>query len=474
MSNVSTVPFADTFSAIFNSQKDTLQAVKDSTLADRLAHLQKFRSAVIEHKDAIVEAVYQDFQRAKAASYIIEVGQVINQIDYVIQQLPNWITNDAITPAAAPKDHPYHVEVMYEPKGVVLVVGPWNVPFYLTLYPLVYAIAAGNTVIVKPSELTPYTSAVIKKIIDQVFDPSLVAVVEGGVPEMTEILRYPFDHIYFTGSPKVAKIVMEAAAKHLTSVTLELGGKAPAILDTSADLDKAAYRIIKAKVLNAGQICMDVDYVLVPEELQSSLIAKMNAFLTNGYGESEAFDYKDYDQIINQPNFERVKRLYTDAVADGANVVWGGVFNEELRKIQPTILTNVSTESAIMKEEIFGPLLPIIAYKTKEEAIAIVNGIEKPLGLYVFSEDKAFTDYILQHTSSGGVAVNDVMIQAFDPGIPFGGVNNSGIGKGYGIHGFLELVNAKTILYQAADAPEEEFLKAPYDGKIDIIRPAFQ
>lgn len=472
--DIDSASFATTFKAIFQGQKENLQRTKDSTLEERLAHLKKFRDSIIAHKDDIVDAVYNDFQRAKAASYIIEIGQTINQIDYVMAQLPQWIQNKPITPATASPEHPYTVEVMHEPKGIVLVVGPWNVPFYLTLYPLVYAIAAGNTAVVKPSELTPNTSAIIHKIISEVFDINFVAVVEGGVPEMTEILTYPFNHIYFTGSPKVAKIVMAAAAKNLSSVTLELGGKAPAIIDASADLDKAAYRIIKAKAVNAGQICMDVDYVLVPEELQAPLIEKMNDFLVTAYGKADAFDYKDYDQMVNDANFDRIKRLFDDAIAHGAEVAVGGVFNKELRKIQPTILTNIDTNSAIMQEEIFGPLLPVISYKNRNEIIDIVNGTEKPLGLYIFSEEDAFIDDILQHTSSGGVAVNDVMIQAFDPGIPFGGVNNSGIGKGYGIHGFIELVNEKTILRQHPNAPEEEFLKAPYDGKIELIRPAFQ
>jgi aldehyde dehydrogenase (NAD+) len=343
------------------------------------------------------------------------------------------------------------------------------VPFFLTLYPLISSIAAGNTAFIKPSELTPHHSALLTKMISEIFDENEVVVVEGGVPETTELLKLPFDHIYFTGSPKVAKVVMKAAAENLASVTLELGGKAPAVIHESADMDKTVYRIIKGKALNAGQICMDVDYVLISETLKAEFLQKAEAYLNETYLSDGKFNYDDYDQIINVANFNRLKRLFEDAVANGANVEAGGIFDENIRRIQPTLLTNVSTDSAIMKEEIFGPLLPILTYSTKEEAIEIIRNIDKPLGLYVFSNNAEFTDYIIRNTTAGGTTVNDVMIHAFDPAIPMGGVNNSGIGKGYGKYGFLELTNARTVVYQADAVPNDEFFRPPYEGKAEII-----
>lgn len=382
--------------------------------------------------------------------------------------LAGWLHKDSLAPANPAAIH-FTAEIIYEPKGTVLIVGPWNVPFFLTLYPLISSIAAGNTSIIKPSELTPHHSALLKKMIRDCFDEKEVTVVEGGVPETTELLKLPFDHIYFTGSPKVAKVVMRAAAENLTSVTLELGGKAPAVIHESADMDKAVFRIIKGKALNAGQICMNVDYVLIPESRKAEFIQKAEAYLIEAYNSSGTFNYEDYDQIINEVNYNRLKRLFEDAVANGAKVEIGGKFEAELRKIQPTVLTNVSTSAAIMKEEIFGPLLPVLTYSSKEEVIEIIRNIDKPLALYVFSNDNEFTDYIIRNTTAGGTTVNDVMLQAYDPAIPMGGVNNSGIGKGYGKQGFLELTNARAVVYQSPEVPNDEFFKPPYKGKAEII-----
>lgn len=473
--NHSIEEFTSNLTTIFTEQQNNRGNIKATTLAERLEKLEKLKAGIIKHKDNIAEAIYKDFQRPKAASYAIEVGLMINHLHYTMEHLPNWIKSEKIIPASAPVDHPYSTEIIYEPKGVVLIMGPWNVPFFLTLYPLISSIAAGNTSIIKPSELTPNNSAVIKTLIEEIFDPKEVAVVEGGIPETTEILKLPFDHIYFTGSPKVAKIVMHAAAENLSSITLELGGKAPAIIGESADLNKTVQRLMKAKAINAGQICMDVDYILVPEKLQESFITQSIEFFKEAYhSNGKDFDYTDYDQIINTANFNRLKTLYEDAVNKGAKVEYGGIFEENLRKIQPTLLTNVSLDSNIMKEEIFGPLLPIIAYQTIEEALSIVANIEKPLGLYIFSEEDQFTEYVLQNTTAGGTAVNEVMLQAFDPALPFGGVNTSGLGKGYGHHGFKELSNARAVLYMDSAAPIDDFLQAPYEGKAEMIRPSFE
>jgi aldehyde dehydrogenase (NAD+) len=460
--------FIQKIQGIFNLQKQQQQIVKYTTAEERIEKLKKFRGVVLKYKVDAAKALFADFQRPYAETYALEVSTLLNHIDYSINNVKQWLKNESLT-AAFPAAVPFTAELVFEPKGVVLIVGPWNVPFFLTLYPLISAIAAGNTAFIKPSELTPNHSSLLNKMISEIFDENEVIVIEGGVPETTELLKLPFDHIYFTGSPKVAKVVMKAAAENLASVTLELGGKAPAVIHESADLDKTVFRIIKGKALNAGQICMDVDYVLIPESLKAEFIQKADAYLKESYLGTGEFNYEDYDQIINVANFNRLKRLFDDALANGATVEVGGVFDENLRKIQPTILTNVSTSSAIMKEEIFGPLLPVLTYSTKEEAIEIIRNIDKPLGLYVFSNDSKFTDYIIGNTTSGGTTVNDVMIHAFDPAIPMGGVNNSGIGKGYGKYGFLELTNARTVVYQSAEVPNDTFFRPPYNGKAEII-----
>ena len=462
------VDFVQKIRTIFDAQKRHQHVIKQTSPEQRVEKLKKFREVVLKYTEDVAKALYADFQRPAAVTYAVEVGMLLNHIDYAIANAADWLKREPLNAAYQPPT-PFTAEVVYEPKGVVLIVGPWNVPFFLTLYPLIAAVAGGNTAIIKPSELTPNHSALLSKMIAECFEENEVTVVEGGVQETTELLKQPFDHIYFTGSPKVAKIVMRAAAENLTSVTLELGGKAPAIIHESADLDKAVFRIIKGKALNAGQICMDTDYVLIPEKLQSTFLKKADTYLKEAYYTKGDFNYEDYDQIINEVNFNRLKRLFDDAVVKGAKVEIGGVFDEKLRRIQPTVLTNVSTDSAIMKEEIFGPLLPVVTYSSKEEAINIIRQIEKPLALYVFSNESEFTDYIIRNTTSGGITVNDVMVHAFDPAIPFGGVNQSGIGKGYGKYSFLEFTNARAVVYQSSEAPNDEFFKPPYEGKAEII-----
>lgn len=451
---------------VFQAQKQHQHLIRQTTAEQRIAKLKKLKQVILKHKDEIAESGYLDFQRPHVMNYIYEVGIMVTQIDYNISHLAQWMRNEPIELVSAEAES---AEVIYEPKGVVLVIGPWNVPFALTLYPLISVIAAGNTAIIKPSELTPENSAMIRKVIAECFPEEEVAVFEGGIPETTEILKLPFDHIYFTGSPKVAKVVMRAAAENLASVTLELGGKAPAIIHESADLDKATYRIVNFKQQNAGQICMNTDYVLVPQKLQAEFLSNAKQYLQEGFCASGTFNYDDYPQIVNQANYDRIRRLFDDAVARGAKVEVGGVFDDALRKIQPTILSNVPTDAALMKEEIFGPLLPIFNYQTPEEAVAFVRQFDKPLTVYVFSEDRDFVSYVLNHTTSGGATVNDVLLQSILPELPMGGVNQSGIGKGYGKAGFMELSNAKGVVYQKSSAPKEQFLSPPYDGKTALV-----
>lgn len=446
----------------FTAQKTYQHIVKQSTAQERIKKLQRLKTAILQHKDEIVGALHSDFQKPPFETITTEIMILLSEIAYACENLEQWMTPVEQPSALIPNAS---VKIQYEPRGVVLIIGPWNFPFLLLISPLIPAIAAGNTAILKPSELTPAVCAVAKKVIAACFEEKEVAVIEGGVTETTELLQRPFDHIFFTGSPKVGKIVMEAAAKNLTSVTLELGGKSPAIVDTTADLDKAVARVLRGKTLNAGQICMSPDYLLIAEELKEAFITKTQALIQELFYQDGVFQNQDYSQIINLRNFERLQHLFNDALQKGAEVVLGGTFDAKARRIHPTLLSDVSMESAIMQEEIFGPLLPVFTYRTKEEAVAFIRRLDKPLAFYIFSEDQSVIDYYISHSTSGGVCVNDVLLQGFDEHIPFGGVNNSGIGHYHGVYGFQELSHAKGVFIQSPELPVNFFSMQPYAGK---------
>lgn len=451
---------------IYNKQKEYQHIVKQSNAAERVQKLLKLKNAILDHKQEVMDALEEDFSKPAFESLTTEILILTNEIDFTIQNLEKWMTpvttNSALIPIAIGK-------VVYEPKGVVLIIGPWNFPFLLLISPLIPTIAAGNTAVLKPSELTPAVSAVIRKIIEGTYDSQEIAVVEGGIDVTTEILKIPFDHIFFTGSPKVGKVVMTAAAQNLSSVTLELGGKSPAIIDHTADLNKAVHRVVKGKTLNAGQICMAPDYLLVPTALKETFITKAETLITQMLFEEGMFNNSDFSQIINTRNFERLKYLFDDAVARGAKVEFGGVFDAANRRIHPTVLTNVPVDSAIMKEEIFGPLLPVFTYDTKEELVDFVRQFDKPLAYYIFSEDQEMIDYLIGHSTSGGICINDVLLQGFDENLPFGGVNNSGIGNYHGKYGFQELSHAKGVFIQNDQIAVDEFSQQPYKGKVKIV-----
>jgi aldehyde dehydrogenase (NAD+) len=452
--------------AIFEAQRKHQYVIRQSTAGERNEKLLKLKNAILAHKDEMIAAMYTDFNKPPFETLAIEIGMLIHEIDDTRTNLAEWMKSDTISPSTNPDAT---AEIMYEPRGVVLIMGPWNFPLLLCVSPAIAAIAAGNAVILKPSELTPAVSAVIKKVINEAFDEDEVAVVEGGVAITTELLKLPFDHIFLTGSPKVGKIVMEAAAKNLASVTLELGGKSPAIIDTGADMDKAVSRIMKGKILNSGQVCMAADYVLMPAALQASFVDLAKAFIEKAFYKDGSFNNEDYGQIINQQNFDRLKHLFDDAVEKGAKVEVGGVFDASTRRIQPTILSNVAADSAIMAEEIFGPITPLMTYNTKEEAVAFVRRGSKPLAYYVFSEDQSHIDFFLQNSTSGGVCINDTMLQAFELNLPFGGINNSGIGSYHGVFGFKEFSHRRGVFYQSKRTPIDQFGIPPYQGKLEPV-----
>ncbi|MDE1191355.1 MAG: aldehyde dehydrogenase family protein [Arachidicoccus sp.] len=447
---------------VFEKQKKQALKQRLTTAEERIALLQKLKAALPGIQDKIIEALAKDVSKPTFETHYMEYAGLFGVIDLTCANLAKWMEPEVRASAIDPNAT---VEIRPEARGVVLVIGPWNVPFLLAIEPMVAALAAGNTVIIKPSELTPHTSRLIAEFIPTVFPPEIVSVVEGGVEETGELLKLPFDHIFFTGSPKVGKVVMEAASKNLTTVTLELGGKSPCFVDETADIDRAAEAIMHKKTINGGQICISPDYILVHKSKEKELIGAFKKYIDQFYYSTGSFEGDDMSHIINQRNYDRLKGLYDDAIANGAKVAFGGTFHEEDIQIEPTILTNVSYDSKIMQEEIFGPLLPVIPYEKLDEAIDHVNKNSKPLALYVFSQNENTVETVISNTSSGGVTVNEGMLHVFDPSLPFGGINGSGMGVYHGIYGFRELSHLKPI-YKASNGPLDESLHPPFAAKM--------
>lgn len=439
--------------AFFNSDK-----TKD--VAFRLEQLQRLRQLVANAGPQVIAALKDDLGRPEFEAYAFEVG-VLQEIDYAIRHLRSWVKPQR---AALPlSQRPGAAWVQPEPLGVVLIMGPWNYPFQLMLSPLVGAIAAGNCAILKPSELAPATSTLLSKLIGQTFDPDYIAVVEGGVETSQALLAERFDHIFFTGGSAVGKIVMAAAAQHLTPVTLELGGKSPCIIDTNVDLATTARRIVWGKFVNAGQTCIAPDYLLVNRRIKTALIEALKATLQEFYGNDPA-QSPDYGRIINARQFDRLA-----ALLNSGTVLLGGQVNPETRYIAPTLLGNVGPNAPIMQEEIFGPILPVLEYTDISEAIALVRSLPKPLALYLFTRDRQLQDMVLQSTSSGGACLNDTVLQVAISTMPFGGVGPSGMGSYHGKAGFDTFSHRKSILRKPFWL-DLNWRYAPYRDKLDLLK----
>jgi aldehyde dehydrogenase (NAD+) len=350
---------------------------------------------------------------------------------------------------------------------VCLIIGPWNYPFNLLAGPLALALAAGNTAIVKPSEFTVHTSAIIKEMCDALFQPEEVTVFEGDYELAQELLTLPFDHIFFTGSPGVGKLVMRAAAEHLTSITLELGGKSPTIITPSAKIEEAAQRVTIAKFINNGQTCIAPDYVLVHQSVAEKFIEELKKHIQKHFAEGKSFEESvSYARIVNKKHFRRVHSLVQDAIEKGAKVEMSGSANEEDRFLHPVILSKVPVQSKIMEEEIFGPVLPVLTYETLDEVIRMVNGKPKPLALYFFGSDTRELNQIKKATSAGGMCINDCAVQFLNINVPFGGVNNSGIGKSHGYFGFQAFSHEKSIVRQRHGFTTVKLFYPPYTSTV--------
>ncbi len=445
---------------IIAKQRQFFQTGKTKDVTFRIAQLKILKQLVIENKEAIIQALKADLHKPEFETYATEIG-VTKEIDYALKHINNWTKPQK---AAVPLDlFPYSAKIYPEPLGVVLIIGPWNYPFNLIISPLVGAIASGNCTIIKPSELAPHTSDLITELIHKYFSPEYITVVPGAVETSQQLLAEKFDHIFFTGGTAIGKIVMEAAAKHLTPVTLELGGKSPCIIDTDINLEHTAKRITWGKFINAGQTCIAPDYLLVDQKIKPDLVNALKKCLKEFYGENPAIS-PDYARIIHQKHFDRLANFLKCG-----EVIIGGETNPEELYIAPTLLGNVSLTDTVMQEEIFGPILPIIEYTDINEAITLINSRPKPLALYLFSQNKNLQKRILQETSSGGICINDTVMQVAVSSLPFGGVGNSGMGSYHGKASFDTFSHEKSVL-QNSFPLDINWRYAPYQGKLSLLK----
>lgn len=419
---------------VFTLQQAHQWEAKASGAEVRKEKLARLKAAVEAHAEDIIGAVLEDTRKPVGEIRVTEVLNVIGNVQRNIDNLDAWMAPTEVTPSLNPADR---AQIIHEARGVCLVLGPWNFPLGLALGPVAAAVAAGNTCIVKLTDLCPATARIAATIIREAFDEKDVALFEGDVSVATALLELPFNHVFFTGSPRVGKIVMAAAARHLTSVTLELGGKSPVIVDDSADVGQVAAQLAAAKQFNGGQACISPDYVFVKEDRKAALVegfaANVKANLYDGAG---ALKKDSIAQVVNKANFDRVKAMFDDAVAKGATVAVGGTFEAEDLTVHPTMLTDVTPQMTIMQDEIFAPVIPVMTYDTLDQAIGYIEARDKPLALYVYSKDEAVVDEVLNRTSSGGVTVNGVFSHYLENNLPFGGVNTSGMGSYHGYFGF--------------------------------------
>ena len=442
------------FQDILTQQRELFNSQKTKSLNYRKIYLEKLKEVLIKNEDLLYEAIYEDFGKSKFDTFTTEISFVLKDIDYFLKNLkslskPKRMRTNLANQLGSSKIHS-------DPLGCTLVIGAWNYPYQLSLSPMVAALAAGNTCILKPSEMAENSMKAMAKIINENFPKEYLFVAEGGVEEITEILKLKFDKIFFTGSPKVGQIIYEAAAKHMTPVVLELGGKSPAIVTSSANFEVAAKRIVWGKFLNAGQTCVAPDYILVDEKVKDSFLDSLKSYI-------QKFNYQPgsehYTRIINDRNFERLVKLINQD-----KIFYGGKTDSSIKYIEPTILQNVTRDDAVMQEEIFGPILPVLTFKNFNEALLQIAEHEKPLSAYLFTDDSEEKENFVSKISFGGGCINDVVMHLSNDNIPFGGVGNSGIGNYHGKFGFEAFSHQKAILDRATWG-EPDLKYPPYTDK---------
>lgn len=431
----------------------------------RKEQLMKLRDLIKSHEQEIFESLYKDFKKPEFESYLSENGFVVEEINMFLKKLGKWSRKKRLPSNLV--NFPSSSFEVYEPYGVSLIIAPWNYPFQLAMNPLLGAMAAGNCAILKPSELAPATSSIMAKIINQNFDKSYIVVVEGDAIITQALLKERFDYIFFTGGERVGKIIAEAAAKHLTPVTLELGGKSPTIVDGSMNMRFAAKRIVWGKLLNCGQTCVAPDFLYVQKEFKDELLLQLKKEIIGFYGEDPS-QSEDLPRIINDRHFDRVKRLI-----DPEKVFYGGEFDKENLYIAPTLLTDITWDDPVMQEEIFGPILPVMIYDHIDEVIEQLLKRNKPLSFYIFSNNRKLQNKLIDNLSFGCGAINDTMVHYGNPHIAFGGVGNSGYGAYHGKNSFDTFSHRKGILKKSSwiDIP---LRYAPYKNKMNLIRLAFR
>lgn len=453
--------------AVVAALRTTFEAGTTRPVRWRREQLLNLKRMLEEQSERLTRALNADLGKSSIEAHMTEIGFCTSEIDHILKHLDDWVAPERVKVPVSQR--PGRAEVVAEPLGVVLVISPWNYPVHLLVAPLAAAIAAGNAVVCKPSELAPATSAELATLFPQYLDTDAITVVEGDADVATALLDERFDHIFFTGSTAIGRVVMAAAAKNLTPVTLELGGKSPAIVDRSANLSAAARRIAFGRFVNAGQTCVAPDHVLVDAEVEDELIEKIGQAVRDFFGDDPSSS-GDFGRIVNDRHLTRLRGLLDAGGYDA--VVTGGEVDADARYLAPTVLRGVATDSAVMGEEIFGPILPIIAVESTDAAIDMVNRGDKPLALYVFAEDDEVVDAVIERTSSGGVCVNHTLMHLSVPGLPFGGVGPSGMGAYHGKAGFDVFSHHKSVLRRSS-RPDPSIQYPPYGKwKSRVIRSA--
>lgn len=447
--------------SLLEKQQQFFSSGKTKDYTFRKEALKKLRSVIRSYEDELYEALYQDLHKSKFESYSTEIGFVLEELRQVLRNMKEWMRPEKV--ASGIINFPASSYITHEPMGTVLILAPWNYPFQLLMAPLIGALAAGNTVILKPSEISEHTARVMEKMINTNFDEEFIHVVNGGVGVAQQLLQLKVNHIFFTGSSHVGRIVMQAAAKNMVPVTLELGGKSPCFVDEKVNLKQAARRIMWGKLINAGQTCIAPDYLMVHEKVKDDLVKEMIRAVEHFYG-TDPQQSSEFPRIISDANVERLV-----ALLEGAQIAYGGRVDRKERYISPTILNNVQFDLPVMQQEIFGPILPIITYSDLDQAILQVNKLPHPLALYVFSNRNSVIKKVNERIPAGGVTVNDTIMHIANSKLPFGGVGNSGMGKYHGASSFYVFSNVKPVMFRKKwlDVP---LRYAPFRNKIRLIK----
>jgi aldehyde dehydrogenase (NAD+) len=453
---------AQEISQVFELQRSHSILLRRSSVKSRKEKLRKIKKWILENQLLIEEAVYSDFQKPKEEVDSCDIYPVLSEINHTLSEIDSWTKPTKV-------DAPITLigtssEIRYEAKGVCLIMSPWNFPFNLAIGPLVSCLAAGNTAIIKPSEITPATSSLVQQMIGDLFSPNEVSVFLGGPEIAAGLLKLPFDHIFFTGSPRIGKLVMKAAADHLSSVCLELGGKSPAIIHSDVNISDAARRIAFGKFVNNGQTCIAPDYLFVHRSVSDKFLSALIKETKRLFGDGLEIpdDAKFYGRISNLQHFERLHKIVEGALSNGWKSLLSGPNNTPSRFFHPTILLGENKELQLMEEEIFGPVLPVLLYDTIDEAIDYINSKPKPLALYVYSSSNRICNLVASNTSSGSICFNECLIQYMHPTLPFGGVNYSGFGKAHGKFGFMSFSNEKAVVSQKSGFATSYLFHPPY------------